>query len=168
LSSLLAAVTSAREARRAADPTGQLWAAGATFLQQAQRFGVAAPATRRARAERERRLGALAEQAGDVAGAIRHYRAALAAWCGLGVRRRLAQLDPDPSATRSGRGGPRGVSSRRASLTGTVQLACRIDRTLHARVRRQAARAGLTVRTLVIHALAHATAARGTGPRQID
>ena len=168
VSSLLEALTRGREALRTADPTGQLWAACLTFLQQAQRFGVAAPATRRERAQRERRLGELAEQAGDVAGAILHYRAALAAGRSIGVRRRLAQLHPDPSATKSGRVVTRGVPSRRASLTGTVQLACRIDRTLHARVHGQAARTGLTVRTLVIHALAHATAACGTRPRSSD
>jgi len=49
-----------------------------------------------ARAQRERRLGELAEQAGDVTGAIVHYRAALVAWRGSGVRRRLAQTRPGP------------------------------------------------------------------------
>ena len=158
LSSLLEAVTRARDRLRAADPSGQLWAACATFLQQAQRFGVAPPLTRFARAHRARRLGELAEQAGDVAGAILHYRAALAAARGIGVRRRLAQLDPDPAtiATRATRRVARAVPSRVTSRTGTVQLACRIDRALHARVRRHAARTGQTVRTFVIHALARA------------
>src|SRR5712692_488468 len=76
--SLLEALTRGRDALRTADPTGQLWAACVTFLQQAQRFGVAPPSTRRARAQRARRLGELAEQAGDVAGAIVHYQRALA------------------------------------------------------------------------------------------
>ena len=43
LSSLLGAVTRERVALRAADPSGLLWAACVTFLQQAQRFGVPAP-----------------------------------------------------------------------------------------------------------------------------
>ena len=160
VSSLLGALTRAREALRAADPTGQLWAACVIFLQQAQRFGVAAPATRRARAQRERRLGELADQAGDVAAAILHYRAALAASRGIGVRRRLAQLDPynATSPTRATRVVARGLAAGVTSRTGTVQLACRIDRTLHARVRTQAARAGQTVRTFVVRALTEATA----------
>ena len=162
VSSLLEALTRGREALRTADPTGQLWAACVTFLQQAQRFGVAAPATRRARAQRERRLGELADQAGDVAGAIRHYRAALTASRRIGVRRRLAQLEPYSSTipTRATRLVARAVPSRVTSLTGTVQLACRIDRALHATVRRQAARTGQTVRTFVVRALQHATTAR--------
>jgi hypothetical protein len=49
VSSLLEALTRGREALRTADPTGQLWAACITFLQQAQRFGVAPPLTRRAK-----------------------------------------------------------------------------------------------------------------------
>ena len=69
LGSLLAAITRERLALRGADPTGQLWAASLTFVQQAQRFGVALPPTRLARAQRERRLGELAERAGDVAAA---------------------------------------------------------------------------------------------------
>ena len=155
LGSLLEAVTRARDALRAADPSGQLWAACATVLQQAQRFGVAAPATRRERAQRARRLGELADQAGDVAGAVLHYRTALATYRGIGVRRRLAQLERDHSTipTRATR---LIVPSRVTSLRGTVQLACRIDRALHARVHRQAARTGQTVRTFVIHALARA------------
>ena len=158
LTSLLEALTRAREALRAADPTGQLWAACVTFLGQAQRFGVDAPATRRARAQRERRLGELAAQAGDIPAAILHYRAALAAHAGVGVRRRLAELEPSQStiATRATRRVARGIPSRSTSLTGTVQLACRIDRRFHATVRAQATRRGQTVRTFVIGALARA------------
>ena len=88
---------------------------------------------------------------------------ALAASRGVGVRRRLAQLDPDhaTNAARATRRAAPAVPSPVTSRTGTVQLACRIDRALHARLRRQAARAGQTLRTFVIHALARAlTAAR--------
>jgi len=74
LRSLFEAVTEARQALRAADPSGQLWAACVILQQQAQRIGVPAPETRLARAHRERRLGARAEQAGDRRGAILHYR----------------------------------------------------------------------------------------------
>jgi hypothetical protein len=81
-----------RAALRAADPSGQLWAACVTWLRQARRFGVGAARAWVARAERERRLAELAEQAGDVPAAILHYRAALAAHPRVGVRRRLAQL----------------------------------------------------------------------------
>ena len=163
LSSLLAAVTGERVALRAADPSGQLWAACVTFLRQAQRFGVAAPETRFARAQRERRLGELAEQAGDRAGAILHYRAALAAHARVGVRRRLAALEGATSVAR--------LRTHRACLTkaipfeGSSQLACRIDPALHARARAHAARAGQTLRTFVMRALEQATTGRSTRVR---
>jgi len=81
-----------RAALRAADPSGQLWAACVIWLRQARRFGLGAPRAWVGRAERERRLAELAEQAGDMPAAILHYRAALAAHPRVGVRRRLAQL----------------------------------------------------------------------------
>src|SRR5712691_3949497 len=81
-----------RAALRAADPSGQLWAACVTWLRQARRVGVGAPRAWVTRAARERRLAELAEQAGDMPAAILHYRAALAAHPRVGVRRRLAQL----------------------------------------------------------------------------
>ena len=164
LSSLLAAVIGAREALRAADPSGQLWAACVTFLQQAQRFGVPAPETRLARAQRERRLGELADQAGDMPGALLHYRAAFATHRGVGVRRRLTQLESDQSTitTQATRLVARAVPARVTSLKDTVQLACRIDRALYARVRAQAARARQTLRTFVVRALEQATTGRST------
>src|SRR5947208_13761094 len=156
LRSLFEAVTSAREALRAADPTGQLWAACIILQQHAQRIGVPAPETRLARAHRERRLGERAEQAGDRRRAILHYRTALALHRRAGVRRRLAQLEtretacehappmrpavPPPAARRGAR------PARAPRPTGSVQLACRINRALHARVRAQATRTGPTVR----------------------
>ncbi len=97
LSYLLETVARASDAVRAADPTGQLWAAYVIFRREAQRCGVPARLTPLARAQRERRLGELAEQAGDRPGAIRHYRAALATHPRVGVRRRLAQLIERPS-----------------------------------------------------------------------
>ena len=57
--------------------------------------------------------------------------------------------------------GPRGLRAPRDP----VQLACRIDRALHARVRAQAARAGQTLRTVVIGALERALAGRVTRAR---
>jgi hypothetical protein len=117
LSSLLEALDRGRAALRAADPTGVLWAACGRLLRQARRFGVAAPRARVARAQRERRLGELAEEAGDVPAAILHYRAALAAHAGVGVRRQLSRLvahwpravtasdrapNPQPAAVRAG------------------------------------------------------------------
>src|SRR5947208_6923064 len=168
LRSLLEAVTSAREALRAADPTGQLWAACVILQQQAQRVGVPAPETRAARAHRERRLGERAEQAGDRRGAILHYRAALATHRRVGVRRRLRQLEAretGPEAPRSvrpavlsqaRRPGPR--LPRTPRTTASVQLACRIDRALHARLRAQATRTGQTVRAVVVRALERALA----------
>jgi hypothetical protein len=88
----LEALERGRAALRAADPSGQLWAACVTWLRQARRFGVGAPRAWVTRAARERRLAELAEQAGDMPAAILHYRAALAAHPRVGVRRRLAQL----------------------------------------------------------------------------
>jgi len=158
MSSLLEALTRGREALRTADPTGQLWAACLTFLQQAQRFGVAAPATRRERAQRERRLDELAEQAGEVAGAILHYRAALAA---LSKHRRA----PSPRATRPGPVGYQ-FGSRGHQWSPVAPGVAHGHRPTGVSDRSHPPRAGASaVRTLVIHALAHATAACGTRPR---
>lgn len=161
LGSLLAAVTEARVAFRAADPSGELWAACVTFLRQAQRFGVPAPQTRRVRAQRRRRLGELAEQAGDVAAAILHYRAALGVHASVGVRRRLAHLEAAEPGARPHRAGRRSASPRSRPTarpsTGSVQLACRIDPALHATVRAQAGRVGQTLRTFVVRVLEEAT-----------
>jgi HicB family len=105
ISSLLEALARGRPALQAADPSGQLWAAGQVFRHQAWRFGVGAPGARVARARQERRLAELAEQAGDRAAAILHYRAALASHAGVGVKRRLAQLaSPRPTCPTPGRG----------------------------------------------------------------
>ncbi len=108
LSYLLDAVMQRSSAFRAVDPTGQLWAACVIFRREAQRSGVPARLTRRARAQRERRLGELAEDAGDRGDAIRHYRAALALHPGVGVRRRLTQLVAHASRrpSRTGRRSP--------------------------------------------------------------
>jgi len=99
ISSLLDGLTRARSALRAADPTGLLWAACQIFRHQAWRCGVGGPDDRLARARQERRLGELAEQAGDRAAAIRAYRLALASCPRVGVTRRLAQLvSPGPAS----------------------------------------------------------------------
>ena len=92
IGSLLEALDRARAALRAADPSGRLWAACALFRRQAQRFGVSPPHARLGRAQRERRLGELAERAGDLRAAIVHYRAAVASHPRVGVTRRLTRL----------------------------------------------------------------------------
>jgi hypothetical protein len=130
LSRLLEALEDGGAALRAADPTGQLWAACVVFLRQARRFGLAWPRARVARARRERRLGELAEQAGDMPAAILHYRAALAAQPGIGVRRRLAVLttrwstetnDHAPESARiSAPDGPSPPNATAASSEGTM------------------------------------------------
>jgi hypothetical protein len=94
ISSLLEALGQARSALGAADPSGRLWAACHLFIRQARRFGIGAPRARVVRAQRKRRLGKLAEEAGDIPAAILHYRAALAAHAGVGVKRRLLRLAP--------------------------------------------------------------------------
>src|SRR6266852_5960205 len=66
ISHVLEVLERSRAALRAADPSGQLWAACVIWLRQARRFGVGAPRAWVMRAERERRLAELAEQAGDV------------------------------------------------------------------------------------------------------
>ena len=117
IGSLLEALARGREAFHAADPSGQLWAASQVFRHQAWRFGVGAPRARLARARQERRLGELAEQAGNIPAAILHYRAARAAHAKVGVTRRLAQLTSTPTPPVSARspraraGHPRGFAS---------------------------------------------------------
>jgi hypothetical protein len=105
LSYLLDTVMQRASAFRAVDPTGQLWAACVIFRREAQRCGVPPLPTRLARAQRERRLGELAEHAGDRREAIRHYRAALALHPRVGVRRRLQQLVAHTSRRPSRPGG---------------------------------------------------------------
>jgi hypothetical protein len=99
-------LTDGRVALRAADPTGQLWAACARFILQARALGVGMPGSRLARARGERRLGELAEAAGDIPAAIVHYRAAFAAHRGVGVTRRLALLERHWPATLEGSSAP--------------------------------------------------------------
>ena len=114
LSYLFETVTRQPDLVRAVDPTGQLWAAVAILRREAHRCGVPAVVTRRARAQQERRLGALAEEAGDRTRAIQHYRAALALHPGVGVRRRLAQLETRAcDASRSRRRSPEQPRARR-------------------------------------------------------
>ena len=48
---------------------------------------------------------------------------------------------------------------------GSIQLACRIDSTLHATARAHAARAGQTLRTFVVRALEQAITGRSTRVR---
>src|SRR6266849_1550086 len=103
IGSLLEALARRRHALGAADPSGQLWAACQVFRHQAWRFGVGAPGARVARARQERRSGELAEQAGDHAAAILHYRAALASHAKVGVTRRLARLEAPPTPPASAR-----------------------------------------------------------------
>jgi HicB family len=103
ISSLLEALARGRPALQAADPSGQLWAAGQVFRHQAWRFGVGVSGARVARARQERRLGELAEQAGNIPAAILHYRAALASHAKVGVTRRLARLVPPPTPPASAR-----------------------------------------------------------------
>jgi hypothetical protein len=93
ISRLLEGLTHARQMLRAADPSGQLWAACPVFRQQAWRVGVGAPHARILRARQERRLGELAEQAGDRAAAILYDRLALASCARVGVTRRLRRLE---------------------------------------------------------------------------
>jgi hypothetical protein len=120
ISSLLEGLTRARHALRGADPSGQLWAACQVFRQQAWRFGVGTPHARVLRARQERRLGELAEQAGDRAAAILHYRLALASFARVGVTRRLRRLEahghaatpPDAPSVRPAAPAPRPASSR--------------------------------------------------------
>jgi hypothetical protein len=103
ISSLLEGLTRARPALRAADPSGQLWAACQVFRQQAWRFAVGAPHARVLRARRERRLGELAEQAGDRAPAFFYYHAALASYARVGVKRHLAWLTAHGAAAPTAR-----------------------------------------------------------------
>src|SRR5712692_9283878 len=126
ISSLLEGLTRARQLLRAADPSGQLWAACQVFRQQAWRFGVGTPHARVRRARQERRLGELAEQAGDRAAAILHYRLALASFARVGVTRRLRRFEahghaatpPDAPSVR-----PAALAQRPASKRGPCRAA---------------------------------------------
>ena len=164
ISSLLEGLTRARQMLRAADPSGQLWAACQVFRQQAGRFGVGAPHARVTRARQERRLGELAEQAGDRAAAICYYRLALASFARVGVVRRLRQLEAHEPRREAGtprvrhriacprafndltglvpvterscvRGHPARVHTRRHEMTGRVQIVGRLPVELSRRVR---------------------------------
>ena len=189
IGSLLEALDRARSAMRAADPSGRLWAACVLFLRQAQRFGVSASRARGVRAQRERRLGELAERAGDIRAAIVHYRAALASQAGVGVTRRLARLVAvEPTAAtpprgfanpsragrppadstrlvaateRSGGGGhPARASFGEKPMKPRIQIVGRLPVDLNRRVRAAATRRKVSLNTFLIEALTHAVAAR--------
>jgi HicB family len=191
ISSLLEGLTRARPALRAADPSGQLWAACHVFRQQAWRFGVGAPHARVLRARQERRLGELAEQAGDRAAAIFYYRAALASYTRVGVARRLMRLEvheprreagmprvrPRIACTRafhdSTRLVPRterscvsGHSARphtwRHEMKGRIQIVGRLPVELNRRVRATAKKRKVSLNAFVIDALTQAL-----GPRRV-
>ena len=140
ISSLLEALARARHALQAADPSGQLWATCHLFRQQAWRVAGGGPRARVARARRERRLAELAEQMGDLPAARLHYRAALASYARVGVKRRLARLAPPgptaatapkrpaapagPAPTRPASGGRPRVRAHRARGFATPSPAC--------------------------------------------
>jgi hypothetical protein len=188
ISSLLEALTRARPALRAADPSGQLWAACQVFRQHAWRFGVGAPHARVLRARQERRLGELAEQAGDRAAAICYYRLAIASFARVGVARRVRRLEahgprreagpprvrphiacsPRPDSTglltareRSWvRGHPARPYSRRSSMNGRIQIVGRLPLDLNRRVRAAAKQRKVSLNALLIEALTRALGAR--------
>jgi hypothetical protein len=195
ISSLLEALARARHALGAADPSGRLWAACHLFRCQAWRFGVGAPGARIARARRERRLGELAEQAGDRSAAILHYRAALASHAGVGLRRRLRQLEahgprgqagptrvrrriactPHADSTRLSparerswvSGHPARTNTRRHAMKGRVQIVGRLPVALSRRVRATAKQRKVTLNTFLIEALTHAVdSRRGAEPKE--
>ncbi len=190
ISSLLEALTHARRALRAADPSGQLWAACHVFQQQTWRFGIGAPGARFERAHRERRLGELAEQAGDRAAAILHYRAALAAHQTVGVARRVARLvapaaraaaasrshgvavaSPPGTAPADSTGlvaaperswvhGPLARTSQEDDMTARIQIVGRLPVALSRRVRAAAQQRHLSLNAFLIDALTQALGAR--------
>src|SRR5712692_5683073 len=189
ISSLLEGLTRARHALRGADPSGQLWAACQVFRQQAWRFGVGTPHARVLRARQERRLGELAEQAGDRAAAILYYRLALATFARVGVTRRLRRLEAQGPRREAGplRIRPRlaGVpASRRfdstphangavmcqracrphphleAAMKGRVQIVGRLPVALNRRVRAAAKERNVSLNTFLIDALTHALGSR--------
>ena len=166
------------------------------FRQQAWRFGVSAPDARVQRARQERRLGALAEQAGDRVAAILHYRLALASCARVGVTRRLRRLEAHGPRREAGtlRIRPRmaGVpASRRfdstphangavmcqrafrphshleASIKGRVQMVGRLPVDLSRRVRAAATQRNVSLNTFLIAALTHALGSRrGAEPKE--
>lgn len=157
ISHLLEVLERSRTALRGADPTGQLWAACVLVVRQMRRVGIGIPRAWVARAARERRLGELADHAGDLPAALLHYRAALAAHPRVGVRRRLAQLmrhgsmPPDsdtstrdethvqPLVVKRARcirsNGRQETTTMAKKRPGKIQLVCRIDPALNAQVR---------------------------------
>jgi hypothetical protein len=192
ISSLLEGLTRARPALRAADPSGQLWAACHVFRQQAGRFGVRAPDARVQRAWQERRLGELAEQAGDRAAAIVYYRLALASYGRVGVKRRLMRVAAHGPRREAGAprvryrlacvhasrtfdstvGGHRAVMCERASrppphpeasMNGRIQIVGRLPVELNRRVRAAAKTRKVTLNRFLIEALTQAVA----GPRRV-
>ncbi len=189
ISSLLEGLTRARHALRGADPSGQLWAACQVFRQQAWRFGVGTPHARVLRARQERRLGELAEQAGDRAAAILHYRLALASFARVGVTRRLRRLEAHGPRREAGtlrirhrlagvpasrrfdstphaNGAVRGQRAFRphphleASMKGRVQIVGRLPVDLSRRVRAAAKERNVSLNTFLIDALTHALGSR--------
>jgi hypothetical protein len=196
MSSLLEGLTRARPMLRAADPSGQLWAACQVFRQQAWRFGVGAPHARVTRARQERRLGELAEQAGDRAAAICYYRLALASCARVGVVRRLRQLEAHEPRREAGmprvrhriactrvndltglvpvperscvRGHPARIHTRRPDMTGRVQIVGRLPVVLSRRVRGAAKRRKVSLNAFLIEALTQALGARrGAEPKVV-
>jgi len=159
------------------------------FRQQAWRFGVSAPDARVQRARQERRLGALAEQAGDRVAAILHYRLALASCARVGVTRRLRRLEAHGPRREAGtlRIRPRmaGVpASRRfdstphangavmcqrafrppphpeASMNGRIQIVGRLPVELSRRIRAAAKQRKMSLNACLIEALTQALGAR--------
>jgi hypothetical protein len=189
ISSLLEGLTRARPALRGADPSGQLWAACQVFRQQAWRFGVGTPHARVLRARQERRLGELAEQAGDRAAAILYYRLALASFARVGVTRRLRRLEAHGPRREAGpprvrhriagmrasndstglvppterscvSGHPARPHTWRHEMTGRIQIVGRLPVELNRRVRATAKQRQVSLNAFVIDALTQALGSR--------
>jgi len=185
ITSLLEGLACGRAALHAADPSGQLWAACQVFRQQAWRVGVSAPNARVLRARQERRLGELAEQAGDRAAALFYYRAALASFARVGVARRLRQLEayeprratgiprvrPGSASPPAGHDSTRLLAvperswvsghaarphTRSTSMNSRVQIVGRLPVALNRHVRAAATHQKVSLNTFLINALAHA------------
>ena len=189
ISRLLEGLARGRAALRAADPSGQLWAACQVFRQQAWRFGVSNPQAQVLRARQERRLGELAEQAGDRPAAIIAYRLALASFARVGVARRLRHLEahgprrasrvpkvrpylataeassdstrlPAARERSCGCGPAARPHTRRTSMTRRVQIVGRLPVELSRRVRAAATQQKVSLNTYLIHALTDAVGQR--------
>jgi hypothetical protein len=94
LESLVEALGDLRWQLDALDPTGRLRGAADEVRRRLEQAGLRVSVRgRRARAVAARRLGELAEARGDRGAAAVHYRSAMAAWAGVGVRRRLHALE---------------------------------------------------------------------------